>query len=702
MEAGRHKAAVRTLERLETADGEDYVLLGRAWLGAKNRGKAKRAFKRAIDNGAEAAGYHGIGLVYAGMNAHGNLALINFRRALGVDPEFADAQYEIARIYRTLRPLDAETAFRKTIEMDAAHRDAHYQLGKLLEAEGRNREAREAYRQQISENPAHGFASLDLGRQLYALGQKRQAVRIFTELMAAGGEVETKSYLEMALMSHDARDFESAQRLFDTYISRLPEEERAPYTDITHVASREDLSILRATPEAERDGMRRRYWARMDPAPLTLANERLLEHYRRVATSIHLYSEGEKPFDERGRAYVRLGKPDHVSTSDDVVGETDPILLRAREKYVARMRLGVEIRPGLPTYPVGSDTRWEYWVYTDVDEGIELTFTSRFSDGRYRYADIPSIGSLASINEMMSMHGDIVIDEAAGGASRYVPDFADLPIDFYYYPASFRGTNDRTRLEVYYGLPADDIARSQDDAGEIVVFDRGIALHDSVWNEVHRVKDEMVFRTPTYAQVAAGAFIPGVMPVDLDPGEYWMSLQIRDRVSGKSQVYKQRIRLDDYTQRERVQISDVELAFFVSESDDPDDPFVKNGLKVIPMSSKAFRQDQNAFVYFEIYNLNRDAFGQSHYRVEYTVRSHTERSVPAKILRGLGRLLRVVEGEQEVRVSFEQNGDGETDIAYVELDISESKPGGQVVEVRVTDLLAEQSAEKSIRFSVDR
>ena len=120
------------------------------------------------------------------------------------------------------------------------------------------------------------------------------------------------------------------------------------------------------------------------------------------------------------------------------------------------------------------------------------------------------------------------------------------------------------------------------------------------------------------------------------------------------------------------------------------------------MSSRSFRRDQNAFVYFEIYNLTRDGFGQSQYRVEYTVRSHTERSAPARILRGLGRMLRVVEGEQEVKVAFEQTGEGSTDISYVELDITESRAGNQVVSVKVTDMLTEISAKKSIQFSVDR
>ena len=37
--------------------------------------------------------------------------------------------------------------------------------------------------------------------------------------------------------------------------------------------------------------------------------------------------------------------------------------------------------------------------------------------------------------------------------------------------------------------------------------------------------------------------------------------------------------------------------------------FVKHGLEVIPMPSFTFKRDQDVFLYFEVYNLTRDAQG---------------------------------------------------------------------------------------------
>ena len=189
------------------------------------------------------------------------------------------------------------------------------------------------------------------------------------------------------------------------------------------------------------------------------------------------------------------------------------------------------------------------------------------------------------------------------------------------------------------------------------------------------------------------------MPVNLNPGTYHMALQVRDVASGKSQVYRQEIVLDDYDVDSQLKISDIELAFAIGATE-AEGAFVKNGLQVVPMSSKAFRKDQSAFVYFEVYNLSVDDFGQSHYEVEYAVRSYKDRAIPARILHGFGRLMRLVEKDQQVVIAYEQTGVGADEVTYVELDLRETKPGEQLVEVKVKDRLTEQMVLKEIRFKI--
>ncbi len=699
----RPEEAVAALQAVIDAGFERadvYVLLGHASLSAGDRKGARAAFEKGIKLGAKAEGYNGLGLTYLDEGDE-RRARSSFRRAVDKDPTFVDAHYNLALIYEASRPSKALDAFEKVVELDARHREAHYRMGRLLEENRDTVDAISAYRKQVAVHPAHSEAGYRLARLLLAKAQKQEAVQILEDQIASGETVDAGVYLEMAKISQMDRDFDHAQQIFERYIDRLPEEEQRVYLDISLVATKAELALYQNTPDEQKEEMNRRFWKRRDPAPLSAANERLVEHYRRVAHARQHYSRGEFPWDDRGDVYIRLGGPNHISRSDDIRAELDRTIQDARTNFTSRFRIGLGVTPGFPIFPVKPNVRWEYWVYAEIEGGTEITFVSEHANRRYVFAPLPQNLSPSLAIDLMKLHGDVLVQQiAVKQASIYTPDFADLPIDFYYYASAYRGPEDQTRLEVYYGLPASEVARlNVDEKTDLLVLGRGLAIYDSLWNEVHRVQDQIVFTAPTNQQIEDGAFIPGIVPVDLPPGSYYLALQVQDFASGKSQVYQQQIELEDYRGREGLQTSDIELAFSMSPVEGVG-PFVKHGLEIIPMSSRAFRDDQNAFVYFEIYNLTRDEFGQTQYRVEYKLRSYEDRSAPARVLRGFGRLFRIVEKDQEVVIAYDQMGDKLDEVAYVELDLAQTRPGGQKVQVTVTDLLTERKVSKEIRFEI--
>jgi len=224
--------------------GDDYIRLGDAYLALGELDDAKDAFEKALRLGDKVRGHTGIGRVYAKKKGCGLRAQYHFRRALGEDPNYAEAQYGLAKLYEHMRPLDALEAFEKAIELAPDHGDAYFQLGQMFEREGDRMRALAAYEQQLAVAPGHGEASYHLGRLLFTQGQHKEAARIFGELITVDGEVATKAYLEMALMSEIAQNYEGAQRMFEIYIQRLPEDGRAIYKDISLVANKKELALL--------------------------------------------------------------------------------------------------------------------------------------------------------------------------------------------------------------------------------------------------------------------------------------------------------------------------------------------------------------------------------------------------------------------------------------------------------------------------
>lgn len=518
-----------------------------------------------------------------------------------------------------------------------------------------------------------------------------------------GAEERQKAHplLIQATNAQNDHDYVRAQDLFEQYIQTLPTKEQALFTDIVYVASNRDLKVYKRISDSDKAEIKRRFWIQADPSPLTHVNERLIEHYRRVAYARANFGAGRFPWDDRGEVYVRFGAPDHISRSGDMQLEMDREVQDARQNFVNRRRLSLQVTPGQPIFPVPRDTWWSYWVYTDLDKGTEFTFVRRFNRYIYEFAPMPDGLGVGLTADLMAYQGQMVFNDLVSREPWvYQADFSQLPIDFFYYPAAFRGAQGKTRLEIYYGLPASEMARlPTDENSDRILLDRGLAIFDSMWVEQHRIHDQLTLTMPSKKQILDNAFIPGMMTFEVAPGSNYLALQVRDVVSGKSQVYQQALVIDDFSDRETLLMSDIELAFWIGASDKAGE-FVKNGLHVVPMASKAFRVDQTAFVFFEIYNLKKDKFEQTKYEIEYVFQSQEKGITPVRALRGLGRMLKLKEKSKEVTVSYEQTGKESDEVAYVELDLQDVEPGAQKVRIEVTDLVADKKVRKEILFEI--
>ncbi len=127
--------------------------------------------------------------------------------------------------------------------------------------------------------------------------------------------------------------------------------------------------------------------------------------------------------------------------------------------------------------------------------------------------------------------------------------------------------------------------------------------------------------------------------------------------------------------------------------------FQKGDLTVIPMASKAFLSNRSVFIYFEIYNLQRDTFGATRYRVSYEVLSLDGKRVAGSILSGLGGLLGKREEPSLMAIEFEQVGDQPDEAAYLELDMANSDRGTQ--KLTVTDEVAGTTSSSSTVFTLE-
>lgn len=89
---------------------------------------------------------------------------------------------------------------------------------------------------------------------------------------------------------------------------------RAIVDQLEPIAGNDELRRLRELPPDRRAEGFATFWRRRDPAPQTVRNERLEEHYRRVSIARRRYRDGfeDGARSDRGRVFIRHGEPDLV------------------------------------------------------------------------------------------------------------------------------------------------------------------------------------------------------------------------------------------------------------------------------------------------------------------------------------------------------------------------------------------------------
>ncbi len=395
-------------------------------------------------------------------------------------------------------------------------------------------------------------------------------------------------------------------------------------------------------------------------------------------------------------------------TSDNEVSDASLELLRFENVQMNDGALAVGESPNdfafkaVSSQDDASMVPWEVWVYTDVNGGIEITFTDEHMRGEFEYAPPPMDVRIPmqQLTKFNQFNPRFVAQQAA----RVTPDYykppeEKLPLEFYYDLANFR-EDDRglgSMLEVYFGAPYKLGKYLPDRDATEMFLQRSVALNNPRNGAVYRRQGNLEFSGGGDLTGARGGFVPDLVDLGVPPGTYRMEVQVRDRLSGRQGRYRQEVVIDNYD-RNFLQLSELQLAHSVVESDKPG-KFRKGGLRVIPIPTRTFGRDQGVFVYYEIYRLKKDAFGQTRYKVEYTIRP---KGVQGRSASGvISQLVRVFTGrKQELAVGYEQIGNSESEEIYMELDLQSTRPGQYILEIDVTDLNSGLTSNRQTGFYV--
>ncbi len=127
----------------------------------------------------------------------------------------ADEWYHQAIELEAVSTSSAEAAYRRALELDPAHADAHVNLGRLLHQAGRVASAAEHYRQALLLD-THATAAFNLGIALEDLGRRNEAAQAYRTAIELDPDLPEAHY-NLANLCQIMGDRLSAIRHLKTY-----------------------------------------------------------------------------------------------------------------------------------------------------------------------------------------------------------------------------------------------------------------------------------------------------------------------------------------------------------------------------------------------------------------------------------------------------------------------------------------------------
>ncbi|MCY3682740.1 MAG: GWxTD domain-containing protein [Gemmatimonadetes bacterium] len=567
-------------------------------------------------------------------------------RAIVLDPE--NIEYHLS--YATLQRkkgfrYNAMRYFEKVLRMDSTQVDAACEVGdyylqdmlKYVDARrfdggGSMRSfamesvqtAANYYHYALAHDPYCRRAYYGLGMLSIEGGYKEDLIVIAQALLDRWPQ-DRDGLLFLGLGYYAAEKYEAAGKAFDRAYAQMDSVGQAAMTSIELLGGGDEAPAL--------------FWQMRDPLFLTPVNERKLAHRGRVAY-----------------ANLRFGLPD-----EGIAGwETDMGKVWIRYgRYVNRVRTLIPHRE-IWTY---EDFSMNFFSYDSVHWKLEL-----MKDERWALA--PGGWGRSQI-----LSPNFYLPE------RYVDPYRDQKYGLPVQVGFFKAEEGQVKVAFSWGIPKRELQYLKLYETYQVDLDAGIFVHRSDGEEITGIRWQPEVFRDVWTDSLKERYLLGQRDLILAPGQQdadslALSLEIKDVEKKTVGVFRDTVFVQAFPD-DVISMSSVLLASHAGDG--------KEGIEVIPNPLRTFGADELLYIYFEIYNLVRDEFGQTDFSVTYRVGPPDLRRFSDKRDRKAIEQLGISDDRWRISVSTDYRGREMQEPVYLSVDLSELGPGVHLLSIVVTD-----------------
>ncbi len=472
------------------------------------------------------------------------------------------------------------------------------------------------------------------------------------------------AHLFLGFGHHLQKNDELAYIEYENAKTLMSSDEKAVFEAIEYIVPSDDIKEYQNLASADKSDFEKVFWKQKDPLFLSEYNERVIEHYSRVAYANLKFEVKKKKIPgwktDRGKIYIRYGVPLEI----------------------------VRLRPERGTTGKDDLDLTEIWYY----DGFSFAFSDEYRSGDFK---------LGARTRFPGVHYPEIAEAVYKEKPEiYTPRFQGSKFDFGYYVASFRGNNGKSLVEVSYALPVNIFSPKKEKNYMATTVKGGIFFFDDKWNEAEKlVTKEKIILNPQLDS-EKNYYIIGMYQLEIEPGEYNFAVEFQEEESKNTGAYRNKLKVDAYPIGE-LKLSDILLASnIINETKDP--KYTKNGKMVIPNPARLLHKNQLMHIYFETYDLMVNPEQKTKFLVEYKITSKSSDNQPVikRIFSSLGEFIGLNEGKQEITASYEYEGIEPTEKINLSIDMSATRFGLYELSVTVEDLISNKKASKSIQFGI--
>ena len=513
----------------------------------------------------------------------GSEIIIDFKR-MAMRPRIKDF-----KTFAQESKQEAVQVLRKSIQLDATNQQSYYLLG-ILYFEDENWNAFQTLMKNLYEQyPDDKNALLFCGLAAYQIGE-----------------------------------FNESHEYYQRALDLMSVEERELLESIDLLVS-EEVHASRDTMQTIDELLKREmFWKRQDPLYLSDFNERKMAHFGRMAYAnlrFRRFSDDVEGWQtDMGKTYIKFGRYRRRVTTYKGTWDSEEVPDAAMVEFWYYENFQFK-------FCGTTDDIWHFcggsWISGGASQ-VPAVETSAFTvEARAAYADTAGVRPYAMKRKRLASFAPRTLTETSHHifreiVQRFVDPYLNRKYTLPHQIAAFE-ERDSVRVELSYMIPKDRLTENYE-TGEVSFWD-GVFFFDQQWNDMYNDRESKTFTLPPQksAQNAAAQHRNDHLLVSrtlsVPQGRYHFSVEFMDQTSGLIGIArdeKQYVYDDETFHLSDLLVgNDIQTKKALPES--------RSDLLITPNPVRTFSQSEPVFIYLELYDLQRDDFGNTQYEISYTI-----------------------------------------------------------------------------------